>query len=82
MNSGFLKLNINDFWKGFILAVITAILTGIYNAISTTTGFAFTWEFFKPELIAGLLAGIGYLIKNIAQNNQGVPFSGDKKPQP
>lgn len=68
--SNFLKIGINDLLKGFLVAVITVVLTGIYQGLEAET-FAFNWSFFKPILLSGLGAGIAYILKNWVTNSQG-----------
>lgn len=77
MNSSFLKLNWLDLLKGLLVAVIGAIITGVYQAIETGT-FAWTWAFFQPVLLGGLGAGLAYLIKNLFTNSEGEPFKKEK----
>lgn len=67
MKSGLFKLASNDLIKGFIVTVITSVLTGaltILNAGTFPTDLA-SW---KTTLIAGLAAGISYLLKNFLTN--------------
>ena len=70
MNSTFLTLNWKDVLKGFLVAVITALLTASYNAINAG-GVNLTWDFWKPTLLAALGGGIAYLIKNVLTNSNG-----------
>lgn len=69
MKSGFLNLNWTDLAKGLLVAVIGAILTAVYQAIEAGT-LAWTWAFWQPIVLAGLGAGIAYLIKNFFTNSQ------------
>lgn len=59
--SGLFSINWADAGKGFITAAIAAALTSGYQAL--TTG-KFTLDDLKVACIAGLTAGIAYLIKN------------------
>ena len=70
MNSLFLKLNINDFTKGLILAVITAILGALYQLLQTK-GFAISGIDIQEILKLALTAFIGYLSKNLLTNSSG-----------
>ena len=67
--SNILKLNWKDILKGFILAVILAVVTGVYQAIEAGN-FELTWLFFKPILLTGLGGGLAYLIKNWLTNSE------------
>ena len=78
MNSSFLKLNVKDLLKGFIVAVFAALLTGVYNAIQT--GISFTWAFWQPIVLTAVGAGLAYLIKNLFSNSDGMPLSKEIKP--
>jgi hypothetical protein len=73
MNSNFFALNWMDLLKGLLVAVIGAILTGIYEAI-TAGSLTWTWAFFQPIMLTGVAAGIAYLIKNFLSNSSGVPL--------
>jgi hypothetical protein len=62
-----------DLLKGLLVAVIGAMLTGIYEAI-TAGSLTWTWSFFQPIVLTGIAAGIAYLIKNFLSNSNGVPL--------
>jgi putative flippase GtrA len=67
MKSTFLNLNLKDLVKGFIVAIVTALLTGIYQVIQS--GGVFDWITIKPVVIASVGAGISYIIKNYLTNS-------------
>ena len=67
--SKFFLLNWRDFSKGFIVAVITVLLTGLYQAIEAGQ-FPTSWAQWRVILIASLGAGIAYIIKNLLSNSQ------------
>jgi len=77
MNSNFFSLNWLDLGKGLLVAVIGAILTGIYEAI-TAGSLTWTWAFFQPIVLTGVAAGIAYLIKNFLTNSNGVPLKSEQ----
>ena len=62
------KLDWKDLLKGFFVAVLMAIVTGVYQAIEGGT-FELTWLFFKPVLLSGFGAGLAYIIKNWLTNS-------------
>jgi hypothetical protein len=63
----FLKLNLNDWQKALIVAILTSPITLIYNSLQSGV-FDFDW---KKILAAALTGGIGYLLKNFLTNSQG-----------
>ena len=56
-----------DFLRGFIIAVVTVILTGAM--VSLNAGALPTGAEFKGLALAGLGAGIAYLLKNLLTNS-------------
>lgn len=76
--STFLSVNVNDFLKGLLMIVITSIVTGFYELL--TAGTVLTWDTIKPILLAGVTAGIGYIIKNFLTNSQGQVLTSEPKP--
>jgi len=77
MNSNFASLNWLDALKGFILAVITALVIGVYQALQAGT-IAFTWVFWQPVVLSAVGAGIAYLVKNFLTNSTGQPLTIEK----
>ncbi len=77
MNSNFLSLNWLDLLKGSLVAIIGAILTAVYQAIQSGA-FSFTWVFWQPIVLAGVGAGLAYLIKNFFSNSSGLPLKAEK----
>lgn len=75
--SGVYTLNWRDVVKGAALAAITAVSTGIYQAIQLE-GFAFNWIVFKPIVLSAASAFLAYLIKNFFTNNVGQVAQSDK----
>lgn len=71
--SKFLSVNERDIVKWFVVAILSATLTSLYN-------FLTTWEIIgKAQLVAcalaGVTAGVGYLIKNVFSNSNWEPFT-------
>lgn len=65
MKSNFLKIGSKDFAKGLILAVITAVITVVYNTIQAGT-LVFDWHQID---IAALSSAIAYITKNLLTNS-------------
>jgi hypothetical protein len=76
MKSKFLTLSAIDFIKGLIVAIGTALLTGLYDLLQK--GAAFDWPTLKPVVLASVAAGISYLLKNLLTNSQGQTFTLEK----
>ena len=70
MNSLFLRLNLNDFGKGLILAVLTAALGFIY-ALIKDKGFDISPADWSALLKIVITAFLGYLAKNFLTNSNG-----------
>jgi len=67
--SNFFSLNMNDAIKGLFLAAVTALISGVYQLIST--GTLFTWENIKPMLLTVLATVLSYISSNFLTNSQG-----------
>ena len=74
--SKILSLNFSDFWKGFIVAVFGAVLGIIYKTVDAGS-LDFDWIFI---LKSGILAGLSYLLKQLATNSKGELFTGEGLP--
>ena len=69
MKSEFLKLKKSDFWKGLIVAILTAGFTALSSAISNATDFAsFNWQGVVLASAGGFTA---YIVKNLLTNSDG-----------
>lgn len=66
MNSSLFTLNSKDFGKGLIVAVLTAVITVIYNTVQTGS-LVFDW---KSISVAALSAALAYITKNLFTNSQ------------
>ncbi len=73
MRSKFFRLNRRDFLHGLLIAVLTALLTGVINILDA--GAIFTWATIRPVLIAALSAALSYLLKCLATNSQNRMFT-------
>ena len=62
MRSKLGTLKLNDFWKGFVMAVLMTVLDFLYQYIGTKGTFQIDWN--QLGLAAGG-AALAYLIKNL-----------------
>jgi hypothetical protein len=76
MKSNFLNLNLNDFLKGCVVAVLTAVFATLTTLLQTGTLFD------KASLpiigVAALTAFLGYITKNLFTNSQNQLFVSEK----
>lgn len=63
------SLNWNDALKGFIVAFLTASLTGLIQTLES--GLLPNLAGVKVHAVAGLIAGLSYIIKQFLTNNNG-----------
>lgn len=66
-SSKFLSLNWKDFFKGLLVAIFTAIITYLYEAIQAENFF--TVDTLKKSGMVALAALLGYLVKNLFTNS-------------
>lgn len=76
MKSEFLKLNLKDLGKGLLVAVLTAVITYLYEVIQTGD---FTAINLKQLLLIAAGAGIAYLFKNFITNSDGEVAKKERK---
>jgi hypothetical protein len=69
MRSDFGKLNLRDLLHGFIVAVITSVITGAYTALSS--GTLPTLTDLQAIGLVGLGAGLAYIGKQLTTNSDG-----------
>jgi hypothetical protein len=74
MNSPFLNIDLNDLGKGLILAVLTSVLTIVYNTVQAGS-LTFDWKLIATTAIT---TALGYLLKNFLTNSQGETFKAEK----
>ena len=71
MNSEFLKLKKADFWKGLVVAILTAGVTAIWMDKGLDTGDILGSLFFRPQGCAKfncLLKHLGYQAANLTKS--------------
>lgn len=75
--SDFLSVNARDFFKGLILAVITAVVTFLYEKI--LAGEPLDIALLKSAGMTALAALLAYIIKNFFTNSNGDILTPEKK---
>lgn len=74
MNNLF-NLNLNDFFKGLVVAVLSAVLQFLYQLI-VAHGFDITKTDLQQLLSVAALAGLSYLAKNFLTDKSTGKFIG------
>ena len=74
-NSNFGKLNLRDLTNGLIVAFLTASLTSLIAILDS--GVLPTLAELKAAGLAGLVASLAYLLKNLVTNSSGKVGSGE-----
>lgn len=65
--SNFLSLNLKDFFKGFLMAILVPALLIVQQSLESGV-LTFNW---KQIAIASISGAIAYLLKNILTNSDG-----------
>lgn len=71
IQSKLFSLGGSDLLKGALVAVFTAILTTLYTSLSQTPPVFPKLSDLQGIGVAGLTAGLSYLLKNFLQNSNG-----------
>jgi hypothetical protein len=66
MKSSFLSLNTQDYLRGLIVSVLSAVVTIMYQSVQAGD-FVFD---FKSIAKVGFAAALGYIVKNLVTNSQ------------
>lgn len=74
-NSSFGKLNVRDLVNGLVVAFLTASLTGLITILDG--GALPTLAELKAAGLAGLVASLAYLLKNLVTNSGGKVGAGE-----
>lgn len=77
MRSKFLRLNLRDFFKGMLVAVITAILTFAINELES--GTTIDIQLLKKIGVSGIIAFLSYILKNLITNSNGEILTDETK---
>lgn len=71
MNSTFLNLNSSDFLKGLIMAVLSTVITVVYQTVEAGS-LVFDW---KAIGTMALTTALAYIMKNLFTNSTGKLFA-------
>lgn len=70
------RLGARDFFKGLVVAILTAIIAFLYEAIAAH--FTIDLQMLKTVGLVTLAATLSYLLKNLTTNNAGELLTPDK----
>jgi putative exporter of polyketide antibiotics len=70
MNSKFLNLNSTDFLKGLVMAVLSTVITIVYQTVEAGS-LIFDW---KTIGTMALTTALAYIMKNLFTNSNGKLF--------
>jgi hypothetical protein len=73
--STFLNLNSSDFIKGLIMAVLSSVITVVYQTVEAGS-LTFDWKAIGTMAITSALA---YIMKNLFTNSTGKLFATESK---
>jgi len=68
--SSFFNLNLIDLAKGFVMAILGTVISGLYTIINSGGKIPQTWPEWQTLLMVGLSAGLAYLVKNLFTNSK------------
>lgn len=75
MQSTFLNLNSSDFLKGLIMAVLSSVITVVYQTVEAGS-LTFDW---KAIGTIALTSALAYIMKNLFTNSTGKLFATESK---
>jgi len=75
MNSTFLNLNSSDFIKGLLMAVLSSVITVVYQTVEAGS-LVFDWKAIGTMALTSALA---YIMKNLFTNSTGKLFAKESK---
>ena len=75
MGSTFLTLNSTDFLKGLIMAVLSTVITVVYQTVEAGS-LVFDW---KAIGTMALTTALAYIMKNLFTNSTGKLFAKEQK---
>ena len=75
MNSTFLNLNSSDFIKGLLMAVLSSVITVVYQTVEAGS-LVLDWKAIGTMALTSALA---YIMKNLFTNSTGKLFAKESK---
>jgi len=75
MQSTFLNLNTTDFIKGLVMAVLSTVITVVYQTVEAGS-LVFDW---KSIGTMALTTALAYIMKNLFTNSTGNLFAPEQK---
>jgi hypothetical protein len=75
MQSTFFNLNTNDFIKGLVMAVLSTVITVVYQTVEAGS-LVFDW---KSIGTMALTTALAYIMKNLFTNSTGKLFVAEQK---
>jgi len=75
MKSNFLNLNAQDLVKGFVVAFLSAALTGLVAILESSA--LPSLDDLQKAAVVGVTAGLSYLVKNFLTNSHDVLLKKD-----
>jgi hypothetical protein len=75
--SNIFSINLKDFGKALVVVVASAALQFLFELVQAK-GFAISADDWIQLLNVAVIAGLGYLVKNVLTNNQGEFLKGDR----
>jgi hypothetical protein len=75
MQSTFFNLNTNDFIKGLVMAVLSTVITVVYQTVEAGS-LVFDW---KSIGTMALTTALAYIMKNLFTNSTGKLFAAEQK---
>jgi len=77
MRPKFLTLSRRDFFKGLVIAILTAIITFLTDALAS--GMSLDLQLLGKVGLAAAIAFLSYLLKNLFTNSQGEMLTPEPK---
>ncbi|MBU2177504.1 MAG: hypothetical protein KJ556_20620 [Gammaproteobacteria bacterium] len=77
MNAKFLRLNMDDLMRGFVVSILSSVLSSA--VVILQAGNLPTLAQLKTIALIGVSAGVSYLVKNLLTNSEDKLFKAEAK---